>query len=53
MIARALDIRYLWIDSLCIVQDDPADWEAEAARMKDFYAEILFTIACLGRFAGK
>jgi len=44
-IVRALGIRYLWIDALCIVQDDPADWEAEAARMKDFYAESVLTIA--------
>jgi hypothetical protein len=30
-IARKLGARYLWIDSLCIVQDDEADWEVEAA----------------------
>jgi hypothetical protein len=24
-VARALGIRYIWIDSLCIVQDDPDD----------------------------
>ena len=26
-VARSLKCRYLWIDSLCIVQDDPNDWE--------------------------
>ncbi|GAW26676.1 putative HET domain-containing protein [Rosellinia necatrix] len=34
---RALGLRYMWIDSLCIVQDDARDWEAEAARMADVY----------------
>ena len=30
---RRLRIRYLWIDTLCIVQDDPQDWEQESANM--------------------
>ncbi|KAK3990670.1 heterokaryon incompatibility protein-domain-containing protein [Cladorrhinum sp. PSN332] len=34
---RKLNIRYLWIDSLCIIQDDPLDWECEASRMYDLY----------------
>ncbi|KAK3678151.1 hypothetical protein LTR78_002247 [Recurvomyces mirabilis] len=36
-VARQLDFHYIWIDSLCIVQDDPADWEREAAMMGDVY----------------
>jgi hypothetical protein len=28
-IARYLDFRYIWIDSLCIVQDDLDDWAPE------------------------
>ncbi|KAF6841001.1 het domain protein [Colletotrichum musicola] len=43
--ARSLDIPYLWIDSLCIVQDDLEDWRREAARMKDVYAGSTITIA--------
>jgi hypothetical protein len=43
--ARALNIQYLWIDSLCIVQDDLAEWESEAARMKDIYSGAVLTIA--------
>lgn len=27
MMCRKLDIQYLWIDSLCIIQDDKRDWE--------------------------
>lgn len=26
-ISRKLEIRYLWIDALCIIQDDASDWE--------------------------
>ncbi|KXH68346.1 heterokaryon incompatibility protein [Colletotrichum salicis] len=36
-ITRKFKIRYLWIDSLCIIQDDKKDWEKEAARMVDIY----------------
>jgi len=34
-IARGLGIRYLWIDALCIIQDDTDDWIREAATMCD------------------
>ncbi|KAF5601695.1 het-domain protein [Fusarium subglutinans] len=27
LVTRDLGLRYLWIDSLCIVQDDAADWQ--------------------------
>lgn len=31
------DIRYLWIDSLCILQDDEDDWNKESAQMHEVY----------------
>ncbi|CAN9464833.1 unnamed protein product [Alternaria alternata] len=34
-LTRYLGIRYLWVDCLCILQDDNADWEREASRMAD------------------
>ncbi|UKZ49719.1 hypothetical protein TrVGV298_003967 [Trichoderma virens] len=34
---RALQIRYLWIDALCIVQDDSDDFTREIAIMDDIY----------------
>ncbi|KAH7305549.1 heterokaryon incompatibility protein-domain-containing protein, partial [Stachybotrys elegans] len=43
-----LGYEYLWIDSLCIVQDSPADWAREAAVMGDIYRYSLCTIAALG-----
>lgn len=34
---RELGLRYLWIDSLCIVQDDSDDWARESGRMASIY----------------
>lgn len=41
---RELGIRYLWIDSLCIVQDDPEDWARESGSMASIYqgAQVVF-----------
>ncbi|KAF2966244.1 hypothetical protein GQX73_g7357 [Xylaria multiplex] len=38
-IIRALGLRYIWIDSLCIVQDDAEDWRREAGRMAGVYRD--------------
>lgn len=35
--ARKLGILYLWIDSLCIIQDDANDWKRESAQMASIY----------------
>ncbi|KAH8812595.1 heterokaryon incompatibility protein-domain-containing protein [Xylogone sp. PMI_703] len=37
-IARQINIRYLWIDSLCIQQDSMEEWEAESGNMGLIYA---------------
>jgi hypothetical protein len=45
-LARQLDIPYLWIDSICIIQgDESTDWTAEAGKMAGYYQASLFTIA--------
>jgi hypothetical protein len=44
-ITRQLDIQYLWIDSLCIVQDDEADWLIESEKMGFIYEHAALTIA--------
>jgi Heterokaryon incompatibility protein (HET) len=36
-LTRYLGIRYLWIDSLCIVQDSIIDWQEESAKMGLYY----------------
>lgn len=47
-IIRRLGFRYLWIDSLCIIQDDEADWQRESAQMADIYAKAALTVAASG-----
>ncbi|KAL2671302.1 hypothetical protein Neosp_013882 [[Neocosmospora] mangrovei] len=44
-VARELHIPYLWIDSLCIIQDDLEDWEREAGRMGQVFSNAYCTIA--------
>ena len=44
-VARILRIRYIWIDSLCIIQDDADDWEREAQKMGLIYENSQCTIA--------
>lgn len=44
-ITRALGIRFLWIDSLCILQDSLEDWNEEAGRMAEIFANAYVTIA--------
>ncbi|EOO02454.1 putative het domain-containing protein [Phaeoacremonium minimum UCRPA7] len=43
-VTRALDVQYLWIDSLCILQDDVEDWERESALMGDIYSNAYATL---------
>jgi hypothetical protein len=40
-----LDIRYIWIDSLCIIQDDATDWEIESGKMADVYQHAAVTLS--------
>lgn len=44
---KNLRIFYLWIDSLCIIQDDGLDWTSQAARMAYVYEFCTITIAAL------
>jgi hypothetical protein len=39
-----LGLRYLWVDSLCIIQDDPNDKELEIAQMPLVYNQSTVTI---------
>lgn len=49
VMTRLLGVTYLWIDSICICQDDLADWERESARMASVYSNAYLTIAATGQ----
>jgi hypothetical protein len=44
-ITRRLGFRYLWIDALCISQDNAADWAEEAPKMALYYGRSALMIA--------
>ena len=47
-LCRVLDIPYLWIDALCIIQPeerDDKDWQSQSAVMGSIYANAYVTIA--------
>ncbi|KAF2730306.1 HET-domain-containing protein, partial [Polyplosphaeria fusca] len=44
-VARGLHIRYLWIDSLCILQDSDSHWRSQSARMGAIYEEAFLRLA--------
>lgn len=45
---RQLQVRYLWIDALCILQDSLSDWQNEAPKMKDIYSQAAVVIVAAG-----
>jgi hypothetical protein len=47
-VVRAIGLRYIWIDSLCIVQDSKTDWQRNAALMDRIYEFSWFNIAATG-----
>ncbi|KAH8768996.1 heterokaryon incompatibility protein-domain-containing protein, partial [Diaporthe sp. PMI_573] len=42
--ARSLSIPYLWVDALCILQDDKSDWEGQCIQMNDIYGKARVTL---------
>jgi hypothetical protein len=47
-VAKELGLKYIWIDSLCIIQDDKSDWGREALKMGSVYEGAEVTIAATG-----
>ena len=43
-VTKAISIPYLWIDTLCIIQDCPEDMKKEIANMADVYETSLLTL---------
>lgn len=44
-VCRGLSIDYLWIDSLCIIQDSFPDWAKQSSKMSEIYSRAWVTIA--------
>lgn len=44
-ITRELGVDYVWIDSLCIIQDDREDWRRESVQMAAVYGKSYLNIA--------
>ena len=42
---RRLGYDYVWIDSLCIMQHEQADWQCEASKMAQYYSNAVLTLA--------
>jgi Heterokaryon incompatibility protein (HET) len=58
-VTRNLGERYLWIDSICIIQQldegDPSDWETESGNMESIFASAYCTLAAssaIGSYEG-
>ena len=45
VVCRYLGIRFLWIDSLCIVQYNESDWQTQSERMGDIYSNAALIIS--------
>jgi hypothetical protein len=51
-IAQYLGFRYIWIDSLCIIQDSTEDWRKEASLMGRVYSNSVCNISATGASDG-
>jgi hypothetical protein len=47
IVTHELGVPYLWIDSLCIIQDDISDWDREASQTARVYTNAYINIAAL------
>lgn len=45
LVTRKLEVRFLWIDAMCIIQDSDSDWRTEASNMANIYQDALITLA--------
>jgi hypothetical protein len=53
-VARRFEVKYVWIDVICIVQDSRDDWLGESRKMSDYYRNAYITVAaaCSDKAAG-
>ncbi|KAF5599891.1 hypothetical protein FPANT_2948 [Fusarium pseudoanthophilum] len=46
-ITRALSVPFLWVDALCILQDDVSDWEHQCRMMEQIYGNAYTAVAAV------
>ncbi|CZR56272.1 uncharacterized protein PAC_06160 [Phialocephala subalpina] len=46
-VARKLGVQHIWIDSLCIIQDQRSDWAHNSRMMDKVYENSLFTVTAV------
>jgi hypothetical protein len=48
LVTRNLNIQYIWIDAICIIQDSlDEDWPKEASHMREYYMNSVLTISAM------
>lgn len=52
-LARDFNITYVWIDSVCIIQDDTDDWDQESVKMAEYYQNAWLTVQAAATAPGK
>jgi len=52
LVVKGLGIQFIWIDSLCIIQDSRGDWLKESAMMGTVYGTAYLNIAATGAVDG-
>jgi len=48
-VAKGLGLRYLWVDSVCIIQDCDTDIDKELSTMRAYYTNAWVTISAGGK----
>jgi Heterokaryon incompatibility protein (HET) len=43
-VTRRIGLQYLWIDSLCIIQDSVQDWQQESSKMCAVYSNAVVNV---------
>jgi hypothetical protein len=44
-LTQQLQVSYIWVDSLCILQDNQQDWQRESVKMRDIYKHALLVLS--------
>jgi len=52
IVTKALGLQYIWIDALCIIQDNEEGWQTESAQMRDYYSNSYCNIAATASIDG-